>query len=210
MHSSSQTNQATITTISPCLRLFIVIVFREIATLNQLKAWTVFAKSTDMIVLPSTWAFKIKQFSRGLVKKLKSRICMAGNKQTDIDSFKYLSLVVAYLIVRTMSILSVLLGLKSVLVDFMSAFCRARVKEDTYYISQQRGQKACNRMCLKELIEVEKIMILNQCLCSLKQIPKSYSTHLKECLESIGFSKSKGNHYLFLKGIITCLVYIGN
>ena len=77
-------------------------IFSEIETLNKLNAWTVVPRASHMQVLPSTWAFKIKRFPIGLVQKLKARICVMGNRQTDIDYFKCFAPVVAWLTVRTM------------------------------------------------------------------------------------------------------------
>ena len=38
-------------------------------------------------VLPSTWAFKIKRFPSGLLRKIKARFCVCGDQQVDVDPF---------------------------------------------------------------------------------------------------------------------------
>ena len=38
-------------------------------------------------VLPSTWAFKIKRFPSGLLRKIKARFCVRGDQQVDVDPF---------------------------------------------------------------------------------------------------------------------------
>ena len=48
----------------------------ELDTLeNEMKAWTYVKRTPDMKVLPSTWAFKVKRFPDGSVKKFKTRFC---------------------------------------------------------------------------------------------------------------------------------------
>ena len=49
----------------------------EIATLEALGAWEVleYDSETMLNVITSTWAFKCKRFSDGLIKKFKARFC---------------------------------------------------------------------------------------------------------------------------------------
>ena len=180
---------------------------KEISTLNALKAWTLTPRLPHMKVLPSTWAFRIKRFPTGLVKKLKARICVMGNRQTDVDPFECYAPVVSWSTVRSMLMLSVLLGLESVQVDYTSAFCQASVKEDIY-VSQPRGWKTLNLMGLAEPFKDGHVLKLNRSLYGLRQSPRNFFEHLKERLESIGFEQSKCDPCLFLKGEITCLVYV--
>ena len=54
----------------------------ELDTLiKDMKAWDYVERTPDMKVLPSTWAFKIKRFPDGLVKKFKARFCARGDRQ---------------------------------------------------------------------------------------------------------------------------------
>ena len=49
----------------------------ELDTLvNDIETWTLVKHTKDIHVLPGTWAFKIKQFSDGLVKKFKACFCV--------------------------------------------------------------------------------------------------------------------------------------
>ena len=144
--------------------------FSEISTLNALNAWTLTPRLLHMKVLPTTWAFRIKRFPTGLVKKLKARICVMENRQTDIDPFECYAPVVFWAKVRSMLILSVLLGLESVQVDYMSAFCQAKVNEDIYVL-QPRGWKTLNRMGLGNPFKENHVMKLNRSLYGLRQSP---------------------------------------
>ena len=47
----------------------------EIMTLESKDSWTVVERTDDMNVLPSTWAFKLKRFPDGTVKKFKGLFC---------------------------------------------------------------------------------------------------------------------------------------
>jgi hypothetical protein len=52
----------------------------ELNTLvNKFKCWDLVERLPEMNVLPSTWAFKIKSFPDGSVKKFKARFCARGD-----------------------------------------------------------------------------------------------------------------------------------
>ena len=181
--------------------------YNEIATLNNLKAWEVVPRTAEMTVLPSTWAFRIKRFPTGLVRKLKARICVMGNRQVDVDPFECFAPVVAWSTVRMMLLLSVILNLHTVQVDYTSAFCQAPVKEDIF-VTLPRGWKTLNQMGVNAGFEEDHVLKLRRSLYGLRQSPKNFYDHLKERLESIGFRQSKCDSCLFLKGDVTCLVYV--
>ena len=48
----------------------------EYNTLQDMDVWDLVDREPWMIVLPGTWAFKIKWYPDGLVKKLKARFCV--------------------------------------------------------------------------------------------------------------------------------------
>ena len=179
----------------------------EINTLTKLGAWDLTPLTKDMKVLPSTWAFKIKRFPSGLVKKLKARICVMGNKQVDIDPFECYAPVVSWSTVRLMLILSIILGWKSIQVDYTSAFCQAKINKDVY-VSQPRGWQHLNRMGLNVPFKEGHVMKLRRCLYGLRQSPKNWFLHLKERLESVGFKQSACDPCLFYQGGIICLCYV--
>jgi len=79
----------------------------EIETLKRIKAWTVVPRTDDITnVLPSTWAFKVKRYPYGTVKKFKGRFCARGDKQIEgIDFFETYSPVVQWTTIRLMLVL---------------------------------------------------------------------------------------------------------
>ena len=86
-----------------------------------------------MHVVPSTWAFKIKRFPSGLVRKLKARFCVRGDLQKQgVDVFETYAPVVSWTTVRLLLILSVVLNLATTQVDYTAAFCQAPINHDVY------------------------------------------------------------------------------
>ena len=55
----------------------------EIATLDALGAWEVLEYDSETMpnVIQSTWAFKCKRFTNGLITKFKACFCARGNMQ---------------------------------------------------------------------------------------------------------------------------------
>ena len=61
----------------------------EIETLEGMDSWEVVDRTEGMNVLQSIWAFKIKRFPDGLIKKFKTRFCTHGDQQLEcIDYFE--------------------------------------------------------------------------------------------------------------------------
>jgi hypothetical protein len=74
-------------------------------------------------VLPSTWAFKLKQYLDGTVKKFKGHFCARGDKQIQgVNFFKTYSPVVQWTTIRLMLVLECILGLCSKRGDITCAF----------------------------------------------------------------------------------------
>ena len=81
-----------------------------------------------MNVLPSAWAFKIKRYPDGLVKKLKARFCARGDRQKEgVDFFDTFAPVVNWTTVRMLLILTAQLGLATKQVDYTAAFVHADI-----------------------------------------------------------------------------------
>ena len=62
---------------------------KEIETLEEMEAWEVVDKTPDMNVIQSIWAFRLKRFPDGMVKKFKARFCARGDQQLEgVDFFE--------------------------------------------------------------------------------------------------------------------------
>jgi hypothetical protein len=92
-------------------------------------------------ILPSTWAFKIKRYPDGCVKKVKARFCAQGDKQKEgIDYFETWAPVIQWLTVRIVMTLAVKLHLISIQCDITAAFIHARAPvTETIHIHQPKG-----------------------------------------------------------------------
>ena len=84
-----------------------------------------------MNVIHSIWAFKLKHFLDGMVKKFKARFCAHGDQQLEgVDYFKTYVSVVQWMAVWLMLILETLLQLKSKQGNVTAAFLRSKLEPD--------------------------------------------------------------------------------
>ncbi len=116
----------------------------ELNTLvNEFKCWDLVPRLPHMHVLPSTWAFKIKQFPDGTIKKFKVRFCARGDHQKKgIDFFETWAPVVQWSTIQIVMVLAAKLGLQSVQCDITAAFIHGHVPpEEEIYVRQPRGFK---------------------------------------------------------------------
>ena len=109
----------------------------EIETLEKMEAWDVVERTDDMNVIGSTWAFKLKRYPDGLIKKFKARFCARGDQQLEgIDFFETYAPVVQWTTVRLMLILEVLLNLKSKQGDVTAAFLHVEIPDGEHVYVQ--------------------------------------------------------------------------
>lgn len=180
----------------------------EISTLQHMDAWTQVLRLPSMNVLPSTWAFKIKRFPDGLVRKLKARFCVRGDRQIEgVDFFDTFAPVVQWSTVRLLLVLSISLGLATKQVDYVSAFCQAPIEEDVY-IEHPRGWRNLNKLGLKEKFKDGHVLKLNRSVYGLKQSPKNFFELLKKNLESCGLKQSRLDPCLFIGPKVICVCYV--
>jgi hypothetical protein len=153
-------------------------------------------------ILPSTWAFKIKRFPDGLVKKFKARFCVRGDMQKEgIDFFETWSPVVQWTTVRSMMILAANQNLVTAQADITAAFVHAELKpKEHIYVHQPAGFRRGSNMVLK----------LKKSVYGLRQAPRYFFEHLKERLESssIGLVQSERDPCLFVGKSVIVVVYV--
>jgi hypothetical protein len=101
----------------------------ELNTLvNEFKCWDLVPRLPQMNVLPSMWAFKIKQFPDGTVKNFKARFCAHGDHQKEgIDFFETSAPVLQWSTIQIVMVLAAKFGLQSVQCDITAAFIHGRV-----------------------------------------------------------------------------------
>jgi hypothetical protein len=178
----------------------------EMETLEgDLDAWELVVKTDEMKnILPCKWAFKLKRFPDGLVKKFKARFCIRGDCQKEgIDYFETWAPVIQWTTVRTMLILATKLGLHSAQADITAAFVHARLKPtDEIYVRQPEGYKRYGPN------GEELVLKLKRAVYGLKQSPRYFFNHLKKQLEAQGLKQSAEDPCLFVGDTVIVLIYV--
>jgi hypothetical protein len=152
-------------------------------------------------VLPSTWAFKIKRYPDGRVKKFKARFCARGDRQQEgIDYFETWAPVVQWSTVRIVMTLAVKLNLISVQCDITAAFIHGRVPvTETIYVHQPRGFHRGNG---------DEVLRLKRTLYGLKQSPRYFFEYITERLVKQNLHASKFDPCLFMNDSLIIIIYV--
>jgi hypothetical protein len=171
----------------------------EIATLEGMESWEVVDRTNDMNVLPSTWAFKIKRYPDGLIKKFKARFCARGDKQIEgVDYFETYAPVVQWTTIRLMLMLEVLLDLKSKQGDVTAAFLHAELNEgERVYIEMPQGFR-----------QKGKVLSLNRTIYGLKQSPRAFWQYMVQKMEASGMKQSNLDPCLFVGEKVIAVVFV--
>ena len=172
----------------------------ELDTLvHDMKTWALVPRTPDMRVLPSTWAFKIKRFPDGLIKKFKARFCARGDQQLEgIDFFEIYAPVVQWTTVRLLLILEVLLKLKSKQGDVTAAFLHGELEEgEKVFVEMPQGFR-----------EEGKVLKLKKTLYGLRQSPRSFWKYLTNAMVACGMEVSKLDPCLFVGDKVLCISYV--
>ena len=83
-------------------------------------------------VLSGTWAFKLKWFPSGILKKVKARFCAQGDQQEDVDVFDTYAPVASWSSMQMLTVLAMQKGWKTRQIDFSNAFVQAPMQRDVY------------------------------------------------------------------------------
>ncbi|KAL7478509.1 hypothetical protein ACHAW6_004267 [Cyclotella cf. meneghiniana] len=114
----------------------------ELTTLERdLAAWDMVPREPWMHVLLSTWAFHIKRFPNGLVKKFKARFCVRGDcRKEGIDFWETWSPIVQWSTVRLMMTLAAKLDLCSAQANITAAFVHTDLEPgEQIFVRQPTG-----------------------------------------------------------------------
>ena len=107
---------------------------KELTTLINMKVWDVVKRQKWMNVLPSSWAFKVKRFPDGTIRKLKSRFVAGGHRQIHgVDFFDTFAPVVNWATIKFLLVLTAQLGLALKQVDWTAAFVHADIDRPPGY-----------------------------------------------------------------------------
>jgi hypothetical protein len=176
----------------------------EVETLERIKAWTVVEREDGMNVLPGTWAFKLKRYPDGKVKKFKARFCARGDRQKEgIDFTETYAPVAQWTTVRMMLILECLLGLKSKQGDISCAFLHAELgPTERIYVEMPRGFKQYDGKGRP------KVLSLLRFLYGLRNSPRAFWQYLTKKLEACGLRQSELDPCLFIGAHVIVVTYV--
>jgi len=178
----------------------------EIKQLQILKTWFGVKRSSlppNTIVLPSTWAFRIKRLPNQSIHKFKARFCVHGAKQLGgADVFETFAPVVQWSTVRCLLAFALQEQLVTRQVDFSNAFVQAMLPSGEHiFIEPPKDFPIANGE--------DTVLKLNKSLYGLKQAPYHWFNKLKEALEKHGLKQSKTDQCMFVHPngmIVLCYV----
>ena len=113
-------------------------IIKEIEELEKHNTWNIVRRDSlpeGVNILPSTWAFKVKRYPDGRLRKHKARFCIRGDKQIEgIDYDDKYAPVVSWTTVSMMIRIALQERWKTRQVDFSNAFVQASLNEDVYIL----------------------------------------------------------------------------
>ena len=132
-------------------------------------------------ILSGTWAFRIKRFPDGIMKKIKARFCVRGDLQTDVDVFDTYAPVASWKSIRMLTILALKNNWDIKQIDFSNAFVQAPMEKDVYitlsqFFTSYNGTPA-SELCMK----------LHKSLYGLREAPTLWNDHLAIALQRLVF-----------------------
>ena len=177
----------------------------EVDALEKKQTWRLVPRSfvsQGKKVLKSVWAFKIKRFPDGTMRKLKARFCVRGDMQVaGVDYFDTYAPVAQWSTIRMMLILSLVMDLKTKQVDYSNAFAQAPLKDDEeVYIDLPQGFSAKR--------PGDYVLKLRSSLYGLAVSPQRWFNMLSDGLQRHGLLPSEHDPCLFLGDHVICVVYV--
>ena len=187
----------------------------EVSTLGQMDVYEEVKRESWMNVLPGTWAFKKKVFPSGLVRKLKARYCVRGDRQVyGKDFFNTFAPTVSWTTVRMLLLLSIQLNLANKQVDYTAAFVHADIDLPPDYAKLTAEEKARQGVFVempRGFAKTGHVWKLKKSLYGLRQSPRNFFLFLKSKLEAIGFEQAtEVDPCLFISDKVICLVYVND
>ena len=169
----------------------------ELETLEGMDAWEIVDQTEDTNIIDSTWAFKLKRYPDGLIKKFKARFCARGDQQIEgVDFFETYAPVVQWTTVRLILILEILLDLKSKQGDVTAAFLHADLEEDEkVYVRMPQGFRKSG-----------KVLKLKKTLYGLCQSSRAFWKYMVEKMKACGMPQSEFDPCLFVGKKVTCIM----
>ena len=170
--------------------------------------WEQIPKTKYLHIIPSRWAYWVKQIPSGLVRKLKAGFCICGDIQKEgIDVFETFTPVISWTTVRLLLIISVILESKTKQVDYTTVFCKASMDHDIC-VALPKGWQALNKMGLSEPFKADHVLHIKKSLYGQWDALRNFFQHRKKSLLAYKFKQNKFDPSLFISHSVICLVYI--
>ena len=185
----------------------------ELETLKKFCVWDEVQREPWMNVLPSVWAFRIKRYPTGLVRKLKARFCACGYRQIhNVDFFETYSPVVSWTTVRLLLILSIELGLHTTQVDYTAAFVHADLEKPPNYNKMSPEEQRRSGVFVempRGFSRPNTVLRLNKSLYGLRQSSLNWFKFISGKLEECDLHQAIDvDPCLFIGKKVICLVYV--
>ena len=183
---------------------FIGVMEKELKQHSELKHWCIVHRSQvprNAKPIPMVWTLHRKRDLAGAIVKWKARLCAGGHRQVYGDTYwSTFAPVMSWTTVRCIFVLALLLGWHMRSIDFIMAYTQAKVKTDIY-MTLPRATTIQNIDPSKHLLK------LQQNLYSLKDGQVTWHEHIKKGLKERGFTPSKVDPCLFIKGSVLLVLY---
>ncbi|MBW0551998.1 hypothetical protein O181_091713, partial [Austropuccinia psidii MF-1] len=158
---------------------------KELAAMNDLKVWDIIDPQSDYKLVGTTWVFKVKKDHLHQDVEYKACLCAQGFTQNPGVDFEKTYTPIGRLNSSIALIAhSCANGLDFHQIDVKSTFLNAPLIESVYLSICQGLEINQRKYCLR----------LKKAIYGLKQAPLSWYNHLKDWLQSVGFSACKLDH----------------
>jgi len=156
------------------------------------------------VAIGNKWVLRRKFNVDGTVARLKARLVIKGYRQVyGIDYTETFASVVRFTTVKFLLAQAAVRGLEVDHLDVDTAFLNPHLKEEVYMeipeyfwrVEKQRTQSTC-------------YLRLHKSLYGLKQAPYEWYTEVDQYLASIGFTKSKADPNLYIRGSVYLLLFV--
>ena len=183
---------------------FIGAMEKELKQHSELKHWRIIHRSQvprNGKPIPMVWTLRRKRDPAGAIVKWKDCLCAGGHCQIYGDTYwSTFAPVMSWTTVRCMFVLALLLGWHMRSIDFIMAYTQAKVKTNIY-MTLPRATTILNVDPSKHLLK------LQQNLYGLKDGQVTWHEHIKKVLKERGFTTSKVDPCLFIKGSVLLVLY---
>lgn len=153
-------------------------------------------------VLPNTWAFKVKRYPSGLLRKIKARFCCRGDQQVDVDPFDTYAPVASWSSIHMLTVTTLQRGWVTKQIDFSNAFVQAPMEHNVYIalptMFGDTNNIPAHGLCLH----------LKKSLYGLREAPKLWADWLAKGLADVGFTPSDNDPGIFYGRGMALIVYM--